>query len=534
MKQEVQAIKYAALLFLSLCMLCAGRGCAQTLPIPITITVQPKAKQTLRGFGASCLNFSGDYQKLNPAQRQEVSRVLWHDTGFRILRLWFNTDQYAPTAADHNLTEFRRCYVDSNLIADARKNGVTTLLITPDHLPPYMAEKRPDGSAETGMALKYSEVDHYAALVAGFLWRLKQETGIVPNATGIHNEPNDTFRFTPSQIVQVVKRLRVDLDARGLKQIGIIATENGSVNNVLYAQIDALKADPQAWTSLRGIASHSYNMGATDDVARRVRGTGKEYWMTEASDNGPEAPGDALRASSLASRFLGDVDHGVTHWIHFIGAEVLDANDNATRMLAYTVNPFQITLFQKYFYYQQLARAFDVGAVFRQSESSLDADMAWTYGKKPHLTAAAARNPDGSWSIGLSNYTSSTFSDADDDNNVTLHNSGYAARTFDVTIHVPELVNAGTVHFVVHRSNSNINDMPVGIVVMHSGVMTIADVHPLDLITLRSIKSGCSLQPLFSLSQNRRGKHTPAPSATSCPWGDFSYFSDSHTEGRDA
>ena len=147
--------------------------------------------------------------------------------------------------------------------------------------------------------------------------------------------------------------------------------------------MDALKADPAAWNALAGIASHSYNMAATPEAAKRVLGTGKQYWMTEASDNGPEVPGDAVRAASLASRFLNDMNHGVTHWVHFVGFEVPDPNDNATRILAYTPKPFAITTFQKYYYYRQLSRAFDVGAVFRASQSSLDGDMTWTYGRSP-------------------------------------------------------------------------------------------------------------------------------------------------------
>jgi len=458
-------------------------------PSSVTITVLPGARQTFHGFGASALNFEPDYQKLTPGQRQTLSRTLWHDLHFKILRLWFNTDQYAPMPGGHDLSQFRRCYVDSGLIADARRNGVTTLLLVPDHLPAYMAEKRPDGSAQTGMALKLAETDNYADLVADFIERLGQQTGIRLDVTGVHNEPNDTFRFTPEQIVEVVKRLRADLDRRGLSRVKIIAPENASADGTLEGQVDALKADPVAWADLAGIASHSYNMAATDRIAQRIEGTGKSYWMTEASDDGPEVPGDALRAASLASRFLSDMNHSVTHWVHFVGFEVPDPNDNATRILSYTPTPFGITLFQKYYYYQQLSLAFDVGAVFRQSQSTLDGGMTYTYGKKPHLTAAAARNPDGTWAIGLSNYTAPTFRDADDEKDFALHNSGYAAQTFAVTVRIPEMARAGSIRFSVHRSNSGINDVPAGTLLLRGGEVTIPAIGPLDLITLRSEKT---------------------------------------------
>ena len=475
------------------CLLFAPSLPAQT-PIPavptaakVTITVQPGARQAFGGFGASGLNFGHEYQTLTPTQRKALSGRLWRGLNFKTLRLWFNTDQYAPTSGAHDLSQFRGCYVDSGMIADARRGGVTALLLAPDGLPPFMAEKSKEGSADTGMALKEADAEPYADLLADFLQRLKQQTGIVPDVTGVQNEPNDRERFTPAEIARVVKRLRADLNAQGMARVKIIAPENASADGSLYAQLDALRADPSAWAGLAGIASHSYNMAATEEAAHRIEGTGKSYWMTEASDNGPEATGDALRAASLASRFLSDMNHRVTHWIHFVGFEVPDPHDNATRILAYTPAPFSITTFQKYYYYEQLSRTFDVGAVFRASRSDLEGDMTYTYGKKPRLTAAAARNPDGTWGIGLSNFTSPTFTDADDEKNFAVHNGGYAARTFAVTVRVPELARVKVLRFAARRSGGGANDVATGTVVMRGGIVTLPAVGPLDLVTLRSL-----------------------------------------------
>ena len=472
---------------LTVACLAAVRALATPLPTSVIITIQPGARQTFGGFGASGLNFGHEYQTLTPTQRQALSGRLWHDLKFKTLRLWFNTDQYAPTLGAHNLSQFRGNYVDSGLIADARRSGVTTLLLAPDGLPPYMAEKGKEGSADTGMALKEADAEPYADLLADFLLCLKRQTGVVPDVTGVQNEPNDRERFTPAEIARVVRRLRADLDAQGMRRVKIIAPENASADGSLYAQLDALRADPSAWAGLAGIASHSYNMAATEEAARRIEGTGKSYWMTEASDNGPEVHGDALRAASLASRFLSDMNHRVTDWIHFVGFEVPDSHDNATRILAYTPAPFSIITFQKYYYYEQLSRTFDVGAVLRASRSDLDGDMTYTYGKKPRLTAAVARNPDGSWGVGLSNFTSPTFTDADDEKNFAVHNGGHAAQTFAVTVRVPELARVKALRFAVRRSNSGVNDVPAGIVVMHGGIVTLPTVGPLDLVTLRSL-----------------------------------------------
>jgi O-glycosyl hydrolase len=44
--------------------------------------------------------------------------------------------------------------------------------------------------------LKESEVDNYAVLLADFIARLKAETGVQLDATGVQNEPNVT-EFSP-------------------------------------------------------------------------------------------------------------------------------------------------------------------------------------------------------------------------------------------------------------------------------------------------------------------------------------------------
>jgi hypothetical protein len=43
--------------------------------------------------------------------------------------------EYSPTPGAHDLSIFRRNYIDSGIIADARKFGATTLLLAPDGCP---------------------------------------------------------------------------------------------------------------------------------------------------------------------------------------------------------------------------------------------------------------------------------------------------------------------------------------------------------------------------------------------------------------
>ena len=311
------------------------------------------------------------------------------------------------------------------------------------------------------------------------------------NVTGVQNEPNDLDRVRPDQMPGVVKALRRALDERGLSSVRIVAPEAANVDGVFYDTLDRLRADPAAWRALGGIASHSYAMAATEQAARYVAGPDgtntTDYWMTEASANGPEAPGDAVRGASLAGRFLSDMNHRVTHWIHFLGFESPDPNDNATRVLAYTTQPLRTTIFQKYYYYRQLAAAFDVGAVFRESRSTLEGALTCTYGKKPPPTVAAARNPDGTWGIGVVNFTGDTASFNDNPDDAQGYANGEAARVIDVTVRIPELADSGDLACTVRRTNSRTADAEEPRATMRQGEITLAGVRPLDLVTIRTV-----------------------------------------------
>ena len=458
---------------------------------PIIIGVAAGERQTFGGLGASVGNWSGTYQKMTPAQRAQLSKMLWHDLKFNTLRLWFNTDQYAATPGAHDMTEFRRQYLDSGLIKDAQAQGVTTLLLAPEHLPDYMKGPQKDG----GTPLLDAEVGNYAAMVAEFIARLKDE-GVTINVTGVQNEPNVNEIFAADQMVRIVKELRANLDKRGLQSVQIIASEHASADDLYYKQLDALRADPTAWNAISGVASHSYNMAATDKAAAYVAEpdgrNSKEYWMTEASDNGAEEPGNSARAVSLSARFLNDMNHRVTRWIHFLGMEESDPKDNATRIISYQAEPFKTTVYQKYYTYQQLADTFDVGAIFRASQSASEGDMTWTYGLKPRVIAATARNPDGSWGVGIANYTADSFAGVQgwSDEKWNAEQGGHSpGQTFPVTIRIDELKNKGALKFDLHRSNGSLKNAVGEPVTMKNGEVTV-EVAPLELVTLRSAASG--------------------------------------------
>ncbi len=454
---------------------------ASTLPA-VVITVEPAARQTFAGLGANIFPWttSDKYkQQVSAEENAHMAQLLWHDARFRSGRLPFHPQDYMPKPGHGDIKYYVDGFYRSGKLPAAQDAGLRELILSPSDLPIWLG----DGHGH----VKDEAIADYAALLASFIRDFKHETGVQINATGIVNEPNDRpIKFAATQWPTMIKSLRAALDAAGLQQVKIVAPESGNCDGTAYGMVDAIKADPAAWRALDGIATHSYNMAATPEMASRA--AGKEFWITEAGGtfDGDEDAGDAIQAASVASRFLNDLNHGATHWQFFIGAELADPRGNTDRILKYEVEPFRLTVLQKYFYLKQLAETFDAGAAVRHCTSSLDGEMTYTYGKKPHIFAAAARNPDGTWGLGICNDTSPTFSADDDEKNFESHNSGRPAQAYTVTIRIAELAGSDGVQFAVHRSNKNINDTPTGTISVRAGEITVPDIEPHDLMTLRS------------------------------------------------
>ena len=444
---------------------------------PLTITMHPGARQTFQGFGASLAESPGPYGRISQADRDTLARLVWQDCRFRILRLWFSPPAFAPHPGERDSAEFLRDYVTSGMTADAQRAGASTLLLAPNQVPAYLGK---------GDVITSQGITDYANLLADFIRKVKDENGITFAASGVLNEPHDGHPIIQAnQWAEMVRGFRKALDERGLQLVAIIAPEHASGGDAYCMQsLESIRRDTEAWRALGGAASHSYNMGVTERMAALAGD--KPFWMTEAAANGPEEPGDALAAASLAARVLNDLNHRTTDWIHFIAYHLADPADDQTRMIRYWTTPFRYEILQKYSYYQQLSQTFDVGAVFRHSTSSLgDPEMTWTYGKKPKLVAAAARNADGTWAVGLANFTHTSCADRRD--NEDQH--GFPAETFDVTVVIDELRAAGDLIMQVNRSNHGINNRPAGTVTLRHGCVTLRDVAPCDLITLRASRS---------------------------------------------
>lgn len=454
---------------------------ATTRPAVTAVTVHAGERQTFGGFGSSIANFNGHYEKLPIRYRQTLAKGIWTDLNFTILRLWMQTYEYSPAPGQRDLTVFRKQYLDSGIIADAREAGVKTLLLAPDNLPPYMRQTNPDGTIQ----LKASEAANYAKLLADFIAQLKKEHGLTIDVTGIQNEPSDEQAIKPQEMAAIVAQLRVELDERGFKNTKIIATENANTSSLFIDELKVLKGHPAAWKTLAGIASHSYNMAATEEAG--AFSVGKEYWMTEASEGGPELKGDTRRAAATAARFLNDVNHRVTHWVHFLAYENVRKDDNGTCILNFTNDPPAIEVLLKWHAFKMLSETFQVGAKFRHCTSDAEGEMTWTYGQKPHITVATAKNPDGSWAIGAVNFSADDFTKFNmwgDDKWKREQGGKTPAAWRTVQVDIAELKDAPRTQFVatyLHEDGTTQN-LDVS---LEKGRLSFV-IGPMQVVTLRS------------------------------------------------
>jgi hypothetical protein len=334
--------------------------------------------------------------------------------------------------------------------------------------------------------------------------------------TGLANEPDVGDKLIREEVPQLIKWYRRELDATGLEHVKIIGPENSGCNNKTYAWIDAITSDAEALASLDGFASHSYNESVTEEMEERVihhvLNNGKEYWMTEASDMGPETWEDGEQATSTISRFLADMNHLVNVWIFFLGAKPVESDWGAAEgKNRYFLAPFRKEEqdwrpLLKTYYIKQLNRTLDLHCRFRKAHTSLydpdgrwwrreDSTMVFAFGEKAPVYIAAAVNPDGSWAIGITNYTGEV--------DPRPWAQVRSTTVFDATVHVEELADKGDIAFTVHRCD---NSAPYiheeGTVTMRNGEVGVT-LEPMTFVTLRSAP-GTATPQLMQTRRTRR------------------------------
>ena len=443
--------------------------------MPCTITVKAGgARQSFSGFGAS--QASTTWNNILAGPRNQMADMVYRDLKLNTLRLWVTTKD-TITVSDM-LAEFNTKYVASGAIADIMSRGVTTLLLAP---------------AGGGGAAAPASIPTYADNLAELILQIKTTFGLSIAVTGISNEPDSIW--TKANMIDCINCLRAGLDARGLSSVKIIAPESSNPGSAADS-LDAISRNATAWNSLFGIASHSYGAVLPDDRLE-VRKADKQWWITEASDDGYELADDENRACSILARFLCEMNHGVDKWVFFIGLgqtnDITTYGVSTAYLMLYDKKTSTIVPYLKYFYFKQALSTFDVGSVFRKCVSDTEGDMflatTGSASQNPAVNAAAAYNPDGSWGITLVNDTGVTGSPS------TASNLFYSATNCNVTVRVEELTNTPGLDFTIYRSRAGNHCLNSGTVTLLNGVANLT-LAPRELVSLRSGSTADAIPPI--------------------------------------
>jgi O-glycosyl hydrolase len=454
--------------------------------IPIdtcTITVHADGRQTFEGFGAgqSLWDAQQGYDSLPDSVRDTLSRFLWSDLNFRYLRLRSTIRECGDTN-DNCAASVYRNY--KRYLQDAKKHQKELIVVLAPH------------------GVVGTDIDSYAHRYALQIKALR-DSGVVVKYTGISNEPDIETYLTAEQVPICINAFRRNLDSLGLNDVQIIAPENSSSDPKGRLYVNAILNNPQATQSTAAFATHSYNISITDEmtalVKSQVLGGTKSYWTTEASEFGTEKWEDAKEASSALSRYFADMNHLCSVWMFYVGIKGVESDwrmsgekNTAFYMILYRTAEHDWRYLLKCYYFRQIGQTIVPGAVMRKATTNLrqvsalynkieDSTMVYGFGRKPPLYLAAGVNPDGSWGIGITNYTSDSLPR---DTSITAF---AAATAYNVAVKIEELADSGDISFAAYRCNAVAPYIHKdSAVLMQNGTMTVDSIGPFDMITLRS------------------------------------------------
>jgi hypothetical protein len=419
-----------------------------------TLTVGDQPRQTFQGFGFS-FEQDNPYPTLSSSRRAEVDQLLFQDLSPDIIRLWYGPGDPAP---------IRDFYLDSGLIESARAGGVTEFLLGPWT---YLGDP-----------------DQHARQIAADVRVIREDYGVEITATGVLNEPEGgpgEHKYLPVEhYVPLAIATRRELDQAGQGDVVALGPEFASADDLAAGWLDVVEADPEALAAVDGFATHSYNMAATPALGARVLAKGKSYWMTEAGGGGGDgsAEFDYRFAASLSSRFLNDLNNGVTHWVWFVGLGegTSDVYQKLVMCEGYCGNTGRIYVNYGYHHAKQILAAFPPGTVLHHVGSDLDGypDMTWSYGAKPPLHAAAGMRPDGRLALAVVNDTVGGGWE---------HGSWDEPANYEVFLDLGALVGPGALTFDLCRTDTEVQVDCGETVVATDGRLTLP-VTSMELITL--------------------------------------------------
>lgn len=465
-------------------MTVTGGNAADTLKVNLDVTNENMTSFKGIGYSITADLSMGGYQAIkdNPASRKAFFEEFIGEAGFKNLVLWGFHWWY-----DVDTRELKTDYL--NYFKDAMEyGGIKHVMWNPTEKyhkqglhTPFMEQL--NMQAEIVKALKDSNIDLYASTYL--------------------NKPNTnesgTFRQREDSVALGVKLYRHKLDSLGYSDVLLTApttvewhprnpNNNSGGDEYDYEDgdteryLNAILNDEEAVTSLYAFDKQSYGEGMTSLYEQKANENGKEKWVmlsiTEtvgANDLDPSIP------HIVSATLLSDINHGVSIWNTWLSYRLLN-NDLSYKPL--------------YYFLKNISRNFEYGAETRRctlDPPSPSVDMKWNYynhenpqaSLQPAMNAAACKNPDGSWSIGLTN---TTGIQAQHQIAATMPINPVQFRPIEVNIQVEELKDTVMMWFSVYESQSN-GISKAGIVSMKNGNLKF-QLNPLKSYVLRSDSTG--------------------------------------------
>ncbi len=463
----------------------------EAVEIPVQnydITVETDERQTYEGFGFSMASSSGSHDSRSDWEKEKIAQYGYDDLKVEALRLWLPNKSTFVSADKINLMPFINQY-KSGFLDIAKKRGIKLLLAPQDHFPDFLKgeDVNPDTGKKQGWGggVRPSMADTYAKLLAMVVRDLKFEYDVPIYATGIANEPSN---MSAQSMALIIPALRKYLDEFDCSEVFIVAPELANNDWRAIEFFDYFKARPEAWSNIDMLSTHSYNMSVTEQIGKYTDELeSKRFWQTESSITHYDDSAGYGVAVTTAARFINDLNHWCTLWMHFQG--ISSGTTERTSVSGWNGAKREPEHKKMYWYIKQIVDTYDKGAIFYHSISDQLGEMEYTYGIKCPLYCATAQNPDGTWAICVLNATDTVMREAEQPmSKFRKENVLRADTVMNVKLNVLGLAESGTQKFKVMRSGKEGLYEEVSEITAEDGVINLT-LQPGDLYSLRSVNS---------------------------------------------
>lgn len=383
----------------------------------------------------------GGFSLLKEAERQQILQMVFGEDGLKVglLKMFHDPHhQKAPNGPfDHETsTQWLRYFAREGLSITRARGADLQIITTLYGPPPFVTQQKTMRGRDLDPGMK----DALALYMANWVKYLRDREKLPVKYLSIHNEGEDWSRWeardtdgnighghdynmywSPELVAEFVKKMRIELDKAGLREVGVTPGEN--TNWYRWSQwgyANALADDPQALKSLGLITSHGFYVGGYGrwfgehasmgtDLLREQRPELKA-WVTSTS----WSQMDTRNVKEFHGNIYTAKVNGIIPWAgiqrpaQWVGG---DPNPGS----AFTVHEdgtFEVR--RGYYFYKQLSRAGQPGMAVART-SSLDSET-------PIIAFAAngTRNPDAFVVTNMSAYN----------RKVAISVKGTSAKTF--------------------------------------------------------------------------------------------------------